>query len=299
MSKKLFFVYNPHSGMQQIKGKLYGILQAFSDAGYEMEVYPTRERLDAVQKIISLPENTFERVVCSGGDGTLDEVVSGMMHRAEKLPIGYIPAGSTNDFAASLEIPTIMADAAKIAVTGRRFPCDIGTLNGNPFVYVAAFGIFTQVSYQTDQSLKNALGHLAYLLEGAKSLTNIKSYKAKVTSEERSFEGDFILGMITNSRSVGGFKGITGKNVVLDDGVFEVTFIRRPKTIVELNEILGALVLEEINTDYMITFKSGCVRIESDEMIPWALDGEFGGNHNDTVIRNCNRAVDIIVEGEE
>lgn len=297
MSKRLFFIYNPHAGKEHIRGRIYGIIQAMANADYEITIYPTKGYLDAREKIIALPED-YDLVVCSGGDGTLDEVVSGMMNRQQKLPIGYIPAGTCNDFARSLKIPNDMAKAAQIAVTGERFACDVGTFNESNFVYIAAFGIFTDVSYSTKQEVKNALGHMAYLLEGMKRLNNVKSYYMKVTSAEQSFEGEFLFGMVTNSKSVGGFKSIIGKHVLFDDGVYEVTFIRRPNNAIELQEILAALLVENIDSKYMYSFRSSYVEVESREPVPWTLDGEFGGEHTHVEIRNHQRAVDIIIAEE-
>ncbi len=297
MSKRLFFIYNPHAGKEHIRGRLYGIIQAMADADYEITIYPTKGYLDAREKIIALPEG-YDLVVCSGGDGTLDEVVSGMMNRKQKLPIGYIPAGTCNDFARSLKIPNDMAKAARIAVTGETFGCDVGSFNESNFVYIAAFGIFTDVSYSTKQEAKNALGHMAYLLEGMKRLNSVKSYNMKVTSAELSFEGEFLFGMVTNSKSVGGFKSIIGKNVLFDDGVYEVTFIRRPNSPIELQEILAALLLENIDSKYMYSFRSSYVEVESGEPVPWTLDGEFGGEHTHVEIRNNQRAVDIMIAKE-
>ena len=292
LEKKLFFIYNPHAGKENIKGKLYGIIQAMSDAGYAITIYPTRAPQDAIEQIRNLPDD-YDLVVRSGGDGTLDEVMTGMMHRKHKIPVGYIPAGSCNDFARSLQIPNNMDRAAEIAVRGVNYAIDVGSLNERNFIYVAAFGIFTDVSYTTKQEVKNVLGHMAYVLEGMKQLMNVKSYQLKVTSDEASFEGDFLFGMITNSKSVGGFKSIVGKNVIFDDGVFEMTFITRPKNPMELQEILAALLIEQIDTKYMYSFRSSRVVIESEEPVPWTLDGEFGGEHTHVEITNNQRAVEI------
>ncbi len=297
MSRRLYFIYNPHAGKEHIRGRLYGIIQAMADADYEITIYPTKGYLDARDKIMALPEG-YDLVVCSGGDGTLDEVVSGMMHREKKLPIGYIPAGTCNDFARSLRIPGDMAKAARIAVRGERFGCDVGSFNDRNFVYIAAFGIFTDVSYSTRQEIKNALGHMAYLLEGMKRLNNVKSYPMKVTSEEQSFEGEFLFGMVTNSKSVGGFKSIIGKNVFFDDGVYEMTFIRRPNNPIEIQEILAALLVERIDSKYMYSFRSSRVTVEAREPVPWTLDGEFGGEHTSVEICNNQRAVDIVIAKE-
>ena len=292
LEKKLFFIYNPHAGKENIKGKLYGIIQAMSDAGYAITIYPTRAPQDAIEQVRDLPDD-YDLVVCSGGDGTLDEVMTGMMQRKHKIPVGYIPAGSCNDFARSLQIPNNMDRAAEIAVRGVNYAIDVGSLNERNFIYVAAFGIFTDVSYTPKQEVKNVLGHMAYVLEGMKQHMNEKSYQLKVTSDEASFEGDFLFGMITNSKSVGGFKSIVGKNVIFDDGVFEMTFITRPKNPMELQEILAALLIEQIDTKYMYSFRSSRVVIESEEPVPWTLDGEFGGEHTHVEITNNQRAVEI------
>lgn len=292
--KKLYFIYNPHSGREQIRTKLFDILQIFSAAGYELTVYPTRESQDAIEKIRNLPAG-YDLVVCSGGDGTMDEVAEGMMRREEKIPIGYIPSGTVNDFARSLKIPRDMKKAARIAVEGRDFPCDMGTFNEEHFVYIAAFGIFTDVAYSTDQNMKNVLGHMAYLLEGVKRLANIPSYHIRFSSEELSEEGDFIFGMVTNSRSVGGFKSIIGRKVQFDDGVFEVTFIRNPRNPVELQEILGAIILKEIDSKYMYSFRTAKLLVEADGPIPWTLDGEYGGECSRAVIENHQKALMIRV----
>ncbi len=296
MKKRIFFVFNMHAGKARIKTKLSDILNTFTEKGYEVTAYPTQYAGEAVLRIEAL-EDGYELVVCSGGDGTLDEVVTGMMRRPEekRIPIGYIPAGSTNDFAKSLGLPQKMEDAAARIMAGKRFPCDIGAFNQDYFVYIAAFGIFTDVSYQTDQQMKNVLGHMAYILEGMKRLTNIVSYKMKLRWEDREVEDDFLFGMVTNSRSVGGFKSIIGTEVVLDDGVFEVTFIKRPKNLLELNETLTALLLAEIDERYMYSFRTNRLEVEAEAEVPWTLDGEYGGDHRAAVIENRKQALEFIV----
>lgn len=237
-----------------------------------------------------------ELVVCSGGDGTLDEVVTGMLAGGKNIPIGYIPAGSTNDFGISLRLPKNMLRAADIVLTGRDFPCDVGAFNQDIFVYIAAFGLFTEVSYETDQDVKNMLGHLAYLLEGVKRLSSIRSYPLRLEYEGQVVEDEFIFGMITNSVSVGGFKQITGKNVLLDDGVFEVTLIRRPKNPMELNGVIAALLNRDINAECMLYFRTGSLSIESREPMAWTLDGEYGGSHRQVDIRNCHKVITMRVK---
>ena len=292
--KKLLFVVNGHSGKGQIKNKLLDIIDIMIKEGYHVQVHTTQEREDAT-KVVREQAKYYDLVVCSGGDGTLDEAVTGMMQSEVRTPLGYIPAGSTNDFANSLEIPKDMIHAAKTAVLGVPFSCDVGEFNGDYFIYVAAFGIFTDVSYATSQELKNALGHVAYILEGAKRLHTIKSYHMRVEYDGNEIEGDFLLGMITNSTSVGGFKNMTGKDVKLDDGMFEVTLIHKPKNIIELNTIIASLTNLKDETDLIDSFRADSVKFYSEEEIPWTLDGEFGGDHKEVQIKDHCKAVDIMI----
>ena len=292
--KKLLFVVNGHSGKGQIKNKLLDIIDIMIKEGYHVQVHTTQEREDAT-KVVREQAKYYDLVVCSGGDGTLDEAVTGMMQSEVRTPLGYIPAGSTNDFANSLEIPKDMIQAAKTAVLGVPFSCDVGEFNGDYFIYVAAFGIFTDVSYATSQELKNALGHVAYILEGAKRLYTIKTYHMRVEYDGNEIEGDFLLGMITNSTSVGGFKNMTGKDVKLDDGMFEVTLIHKPKNIIELNTIIASLTNLKDETDLIDSFRAESVKFYSEEEIPWTLDGVFGGDHKEVQIKDHCKAVDIMI----
>lgn len=292
--KKLLFVYNTNAGKGLIKTKLADIIDIFVKANYAVTVYPTQCYQDAYKKVVEF-EADYDLLVCSGGDGTLDEVVSGMMEREHKIPIGYIPTGTTNDFANSLQIPKDMLAAADTAVNGSLFACDVGRLNGEIFVYIAAFGLFTDVSYQTKQEVKNVLGHLAYVLEGAKRIFDVPSYHIKVTHDGIVMEDEFVFGMVTNSRSVGGFRNMIGKNVVFDDGEFEVSLIKTPKNPLELQEIITALLIEQVDTRHIYAFKSGHITFESLEEIPWTLDGEFGGAHDEVVIHDERQQLHIMV----
>ena len=292
--KKLLFIYNPNAGKGLIKPKLSDVLDIFVKAGYEVTVYPTQKYRDGYHKVRHFKEE-YDLVVCSGGDGTLDEVVTGMMKRKEQIPIGYIPTGTTNDFARSLHIPKDMLKAADTAVNGIVFPCDIGKFNHDFFVYIAAFGLFTDVSYQTKQEVKNVLGHLAYVLEGMKRLYNVPSYRIKVTHDDQVIEDEFIFGMVTNSRSIGGFRNMVGKSIVFDDGEFEVTLIKTPKNPLALQEIIAAILIEKIDTKHMYTFKANSLKLESLEEIPWTLDGEFGGEHDEVMIENQRQKLKIMV----
>ena len=295
--RKIFFVYNPHAGREQIGSKLNEIIRILAGHSNELTVVPTIGYQDAQNRIEKLQDG-YDLVVCSGGDGTLDEVVTGMMKRPpeKRIPVGYIPAGTANDFARSLKIPRNMTDAATVAMVGKPFACDIGSFNQDTFVYIASFGVFTDVSYSTKQEVKNVLGHMAYILEAMKSLVNIKSYQMKVSCDEMEIEGDFLFGMITNSTSVAGFQGLVRNEVVFDDGVYEATFIRRPKNPLEIQELLSAMIDAKINSNYMYTFRTKRLVIESKEAVPWTLDGEFGGEHQQVVIENNQKAIEIIVK---
>lgn len=291
--KKVLFVFNPHSGKAQIKNFLLEIVDTMVKADCEVTIYPTQSQGDAA-RIVEEASEDYDIIVCSGGDGTLDETVTGMMRREKPMPLGYIPAGSTNDFATSLGIPREMAQAAQTAVTGTGFRCDIGAFNGDYFVYVAAFGLFTEVSYQTSQEWKNLLGHAAYVLEGVKRLHDIPSFMMQVEYNNKRVQDEFIFGMISNSTSVGGFKGMTGKDVLLDDGIFEVTLIKKPRNPIELNEIIASLINLVDDTDMVYSFKTGEVKFQARNPIAWTLDGEFGGEHTNVVVKNLCRAIEIM-----
>lgn len=296
--KKLLFVYNPNAGKGLLKPKISDIVDIFVQGGYEVCIYPTQCYHDALRKVESFEEE-YDLIVCSGGDGTLDETVTAMIKREKSIPIGYIPTGTTNDFANSLHIPKNILEAAYTAVHGIPFSCDIGRFNDDVFVYVAAFGLFTDVSYETKQEVKNVLGHLAYVLEGAKRIFNIPSYHLKVTCNDQVIQEEFIYGMVTNSKSVGGFKGMVGTDVVFDDGEFEVTLIRKPSNPIELNEIIASLIGMQVDTKYMYTFKTDKITFESVEEIPWTLDGEFGGEHDYVEIENMKQRLKIMVKEDQ
>ena len=294
----MLFVFNPKAGKGKIKTHLLDIVDIFSSHNYEIIIRSTQAPRDAYEKAKEYADSV-DRIVCSGGDGKLDEVVTGIMEVDSSVPIGYIPAGSTNDFANSLFMPKNMIRVAEMIMAEELYHCDIGRFNQKTFAYVAAFGLFTDVSYETDQDLKNVLGHVAYVLEGVKRLFDIKSYHMKVSSEEVQVEDDFIVGMITNSRSVGGFKNLTGKNVDMNDGFFEVTLIVHPKNPLQLQEIMTALVMAEDNTDMIYSFKTRQLTIETDEEVPWTLDGEFGGNHSYVEIENRHKALNLYLQSSK
>ena len=290
----MLLVYNPRSGTGAIRYKLFDIIEIFTKAGYDVFAHPTQETQDANRTVIQYASR-MDLVVCCGGDGTLDEVVNGLMQARPNLPIGYIPTGSTNDFASSLGIPKDQIAAANDIANGRVHLCDIGKFNYRSFVYIAAFGLFTDVAYQTDQNLKNVFGHGAYLLEAGKRIFNVPTYHLHITSDDLDIEDDFVYGMVTNATSVGGMRNLPGLDVDLADGLFEVRLVYPPKNPIELSEILASLLNSIQTSDMVLSFKTKDIRIECEEALAWTLDGEFGGKHACAEIRNLHRALHIIL----
>lgn len=291
--KKMLFIFNPRSGRERLRTKLLDILDLFVKAGYEVTVHVTQSAGDA-QKQVGKKGGGVELLVCSGGDGTLNEVVSGMMawSREKRPQLGYIPAGSTNDFAASLDLPKNMLRAAAIAVAGRPFAIDVGKFgDGRYFVYVAAFGAFTEVSYKTPQETKNVLGHQAYMLEAVKRIAGLKSYRMKFFWDDQELEEDFILGMVTNTISIGGFKGLVQPRVALNDGEFEVMLVRKPRTPKDIQSIVSCLINKDAENDCVYMFRTSNLRMESEEIVDWTLDGEYGGGVKEICIENLREEI--------
>lgn len=291
--KKMIFLFNPRSGKELIRNHLMGILDVFCKEGYFPAVYVTQGAKDAEEIAAKYGEET-ELFVCSGGDGTLNGVINGMMRLDRRPCLGYIPSGSTNDFARSMKIPTDLFLAAQAATGGERCRLDVGKFGKDRhFVYVAAFGAFTEVSYMTPQDRKNILGHQAYILESVRHLASLKSHSMKVRWESGELEGEFIFGMVTNTTSIGGFKGLVPKDVAFDDGLFEALFIRMPKTPADLSNIVSYLFLKEEENEYVFRFKTARLSVTAKEDVSWTLDGEFGGIMKETVIENLPGALEL------
>lgn len=297
MNQRLLLIYNPFAGTGSFKEKLGDVVDIFVKAGFSVEVYPTQSRGDAAQKA-ARPGVKPDLIVAAGGDGTLDEVVTGILKSGSQIPLGYIPVGSTNDFAATLGLSSNIIEAAGDIIGGEERAIDIGLFNNRFFVYVAAFGAFTEVSYGTNQGMKNMFGHSAYLLEGIRHLGDIKSYKMDITIGGQKVSGEYVYGMVTNSISVGGIKNLTGKNILLDDGLFEVTMIRSPKNPLELQEIAGSLLLGNADTPLIETYKATSLSISSETEVAWTLDGEFGGIFREMRLVNMSRTVRLILDGD-
>ena len=299
--KKVLFIFNPVAGRSEIRSELVDILEILAKDSYAATCYPTRCRGDA-RNLVRNRQDDYVCVVCAGGDGTLDEVVSGMLENQEKpaVPIGYIPMGSTNDFALSLGIPVNAKEAAKTIVGGKPMGCDLGLFNTDTyFTYVAAFGIFTETSYETPQDLKNMLGHTAYFLQGMMDLGKLRTFHYRVESGELSIADDFVFGMVTNSRSVGGFVDITGSDVDLSDGLFEVTLVKMPANLLELGEIIQYFNRVIDTSDFVYRFKTSHIVLEADERVKWTRDGEYAGAYKRVELTNLHKKLQIIVPDED
>ena len=293
--KKLFLVMNPCSGKKRANKVLAEIIDVFNRADYEVTAYMTAARGDATRAAAERAAD-FDRIVCIGGDGTLNEVIAGLHKVGQQTPIGYIPAGSTNDFANSLGLPKDLLDAARLAATGEPRKLDIGSFNGRCFSYVASFGAFTRTSYATPQGMKNALGHVAYLLAGAKELTSIRSTHMRfVLADGTSFEDDYIFGAISNSTSVAGLLTLSPDLVDLNDGLFELLLIRKPHSLLELSDCVLALTTQEYHTPMLTMVSTGRVEIDCPSELDWTLDGEYAAGQAHCVVENLHDAIRVIV----
>ena len=292
--KQLLFLFNPHAGKGSVKGHLTGILDAFTKEGWLAAAYPTQCRGDAARIAAELG-GRYDRVVCCGGDGTLSETISGLLTLDNPPVLGYIPAGSTNDFSRNLGLPKVPEEAAHVAVTGPVRKSDVGQFNEKLFIYVAAFGAFTDVAYDTPQEFKNMFGHLAYLMEGVTRIGSIKSYSVKLTHDGGTVEGDFFYGMVSNTISVGGFKNPLATDVFLDDGLFEVLLIRRPKSLAELQSFVTTLQQKKpVDGGAIVSFSTTRLQVTCQEPLPWTLDGEYGGSPRTIDIANRYQALDLV-----
>lgn len=298
--KKLLFVVNPKAGKTMIKDNLIDIIQIFSNAGYVVEVYPTRQDAEKNARYVCDNAQKYDLVVCAGGDGTLDNTVTGIMQLERKIKrrihMGYIPCGSTNDYARSLRISLDPVTAAKQIVNGDICHVDVGRLENTFFIYVAAFGAFTDVSYSTPQNLKNTLGHAAYILQGIRAVTSLKSYRMQVWMDGEVVSGDFIYGQITNSLSVGGFRNIGALHMSFSDGKFEAVLIRRPQNIVQLQRVVAALLANNLDDELIVFRKASRIAIRTREDLPWTVDGEYGGSYRLSRVMNIRKAVSITLD---
>ena len=292
--KKMLFIMNPYSGKRRANKCLVEILELFNQAGYLVTVHMTAGQGDATEVARQLGAD-MDIVVCCGGDGTFNETVAGLQMAGTDVPVGYIPAGSTNDFAASLKNPTDPLEAAQVIVDGSPVYYDAGSFNGRFFSYVASFGAFTRTSYTTPQSIKNALGHTAYVLSGISELSQIRNEHVKFEIDGEVIEDDFLFGAICNSTSVGGILTLDPSQVDMADGKLEVLLVRSPKSLLELTDCIAAVQSQQYNSCEMITFRSGSeINITADPEMTWTLDGEREDGHREITVTNNHLAYRLV-----
>ena len=298
--QKLLFIYNPTSGKGRVAEGLSPILDVFTKSGWLTTAYPTQHKGDAARIVRELGHQ-YDRVVCAGGDGTLSETVTGMIESGVKVPVGYIPAGSTNDFASSLKLSTNIMQAAQDIVDGVPVSYDVGKFGDDRyFSYVASFGAFTKSSYSTPQNVKNALGHTAYILESIQELSQIRKVHVRMELEDTVVEDDFVFGCISNSTSIGGILTLDPKQVDMADGLMEVFLVRAPKNLVEISQCIQAIQSQQYNNCAMITFcPTRKVKVFVDEPLTWTLDGERAEGMPEIVVENLRHAMRLVQRVKE
>ena len=293
MSKRLLLVLNPTSGKRAGKRHLADVVDRFCRADYIPTVFVTASRGDA-RRIVRTHGGEADLVVCLGGDGTFNEVVSGLLEGGHTTPIGYIPCGSTNDFASAIGLDKAITNAITAVLEGEPHTYDVGQFGDRYFSYVASFGIFSRTSYATPQNVKNALGHLAYLLEGVKELFDIHPWHVKVEVDGTVIEDDYLFGAVSNSTSVGGVLTLDPDAVNMNDGLLELLLVKMPRNAVELSDCIRALAEHRYDTD-TITFLNGSdFTVTADPTMEWSLDGEWGSGAATLSIRNLKDAITLI-----
>lgn len=293
-SKSVLLIANPRAGKLKLKGYLSLISNIFISRGYDVTTRMTRWRRDA-SDIARNYAAKHDLVVCCGGDGTLNEVVSGLITLPEHPPLGYIPMGTTNDFASSLGIPRDMIRAARKIIDGTPVKIDVGELNGRCFTYIASFGAFTESSYSTPQTAKNIMGHMAYVLDGMSHITNIKPCRMTIETEERTCSGEYIFGSFSNSTSIAGLVRLDSSLVDFSDGKLEVMLVKLPKSPAQLQKIINALLTRQYDCELIEFFHTSSAKVTVDEPIPWTLDGEYGSTSKEAVITDRRQILNIIV----
>ena len=296
--QKLLFVMNPNAGQRKVNRVLPEIISIFNEAGYEVTVFVTTGPGSGAA-IVEPRAHDYDLVVCAGGDGTLNEAITGVIRSGAQCPIGYIPCGSTNDFAATLKLSTDVLQAARDIVEGTPQTYDVGLFNGRFFSYVASFGAFTRVSYTTPQNMKNLLGHLAYVLSGIQELPQIRNIPMALQLDDQTVDGQFLFGAVSNSTSVGGVLTLNPQLVDLRDGKFEVTLVRMPKDMAELTACVTALQNQTYDCAAITFRKVSSLVIHQEPTVDWTLDGERAEGADTIRIENLNRAIRLRHRREE
>ena len=292
--KKLLFIMNPLAGMKKANRYLADIIALFNRAGYDVLTYMTAAPGDCVTAVEQKAAG-MDLIVCVGGDGTFNETVSGLLRTGLDIPVGYIPAGSTNDFAASLKLPTNVLEAAQLIAEGEPVAYDVGRFDNRYFTYVASFGAFTRVSYATPQSVKNALGHTAYLLGGLQEISQIRPFHVRFDLDDGLvIEDDFIFGAISNSTSVGGILTLDPKQVDMQDGKFELFLVRAPKDVLELSECAKALTEQKYNCKVITFCSASRITVTAPPDMNWTLDGEMEPGHDTVSVENLHHSIRLM-----
>ena len=295
MSKrKLLMIINPKAGRTKSREPLFDACAAFSQAGYLLSVRTTHSPADAV-RIAAEEGAEFDVVVAVGGDGTLNQVVSGLDHLEHPPLLGYIAQGSTNDFASTLNISKDPMAAAESIIHGEPRNLDVGFWNGRCFVYVASFGAFTRSSYTASQAAKNALGHYAYILEGMKDLSTLRPYKVRITADGEVLDGEYLFGAVCNSISIGGLMKLSPERVVLDDGKFELLLIPNPKSAADLQNLVKALLNRQYDSEGLVFRHVSNIHLETEDELPWSLDGEYAPSCETVDIVNHQRTLLLLL----
>ncbi len=291
--KKLFFIINAVSGKRALDDSLMRVIETFSKADYDINVYITKSEEDMIDQV-RVRGGEFDLIVCCGGDGTLNLVAGTIFENNIDTLLGYIPGGTTNDFANTRHIDTVTTGAAEQIVSGVVRDVDLGLLNGKPFIYVAAFGMFSDLSYLTSRELKQNMGYAAYLMGGIKSMAKSKPFSLRVEHDGEVIEGDFIYGMVSNSKRIGGLEMPIMKNILFDDGEMEITLIRHAKNPIDTQKLINCLVTQIADDNMVYMFKSSKVNISCSDDVQWTLDGEYGGAYRDMNIEVKGAAIKMV-----
>lgn len=294
INRKMLYIINPIAGRLHPKNNQKNVIKLFQDYGYNVTTKKTASKGHATDLVLKYGYNQ-DIIVCSGGDGTLNEVISGVMKLGKDITLGYIPSGTTNDFASSLNLSDRMETAAMTIINGQTRTVDIGLFGDSRyFSYIASFGAFTGSSYSTPQSYKNVIGHLAYVLEGMKDIPNIRPYHVRVETDNNTFEGDYIFGAVSNSISIGGLLKLDSNSVDLNDGLFEIILIKNPKTPLDISRMLISIKKRDYKDKLIQFVKAKEATFYMNEPIPWSIDGEYEAGVKTVKIQNIPNAIRIL-----
>lgn len=294
--KNLLLIINPTAGKMKSKTAVFDIINTFCKYDFNVTVKVTQRPGHGTELAKDAAKNKdFDLIVACGGDGTLNNVINGILKAKSDIPLGYIPAGSTNDFATSVRLPLKPKECAELIAKQQISPIDMGCFNGRYFSYIASFGAFTATSYQTPQATKNALGHMAYVLEGIKDITQIKPYHVKINADGKIYEGDYVFGAISNSTSIGGVLKLNNNMVQMDDGFFEVLLIKNPVNPIDLQQLVFGITYSDFkNKNVFDFFKASQLIIETDDNFDWSLDGEHQKGSKNIEIINVHSAINLL-----